>query len=678
MNTEDPSLGPRGIKVPQHLAPRLLLILTLLWLVVAIVLPVATIFHRSVHAEVPVAIWGPEDVRIGGRQVALEDSRVVIDGGPIDAEGTAINYDGFALEIGDAGFRKVTCSRVLQDGRPIDIRPIVIEIEGDLWKIDGAPLAESDYQAVVNRSIGFALFWKYFSNPNLYNSLLNSITVALITTVLGVFLAFVYAYALTRTCMTGKALYRLVAMLPIFAPTMLFGLSLVYLFGNKGVITTGFFGHIPWLATDIGLYGLVGIVIAEVAFTFPAAVIILTIALSNTDARLYEAASILGASRMRTFFTVTLPGVKYGLLNALFVCFTLSFTDFGAPKVVGGNYNVLAVDIYKHVVGQQDFGMGAVVSIVLLLPAAAAFVLERIIQSRQTAAVTARSVPLKPKPVLVRDFAFTAACTLIAGFILLMVFMAGCASLFKLWPYDFSLTLGNYRFEGVGGGGYAAYWNSVRMACYTALFGTIITFASAYLAEKIKEARLLRQGVYLLSIMPLALPGLVIGIAYIFLFNAPSFRLGSLSIPNILNPLYGTMAILVVANIVHFYTVSFLTATTALRQLDNEFEAVSDSLGVPFYKTFMRVTVPVCLPAIIEIALFYFVNAMATVSAVIFLYSSDTRLASVAVVNMDDAGDTAPAAAMCMLIVGTNIVVRVLLEGVRFFVTRKTDRWRSQ
>ncbi|MBN2231445.1 MAG: putative 2-aminoethylphosphonate ABC transporter permease subunit, partial [Deltaproteobacteria bacterium] len=529
---------------------------------------------------------------------------------------------------------------------------------------------------------------RHREDSGLAQSVWNSLRVALWSTAISVSLAFTYAYGIQRTRMAGKAFFRLVAMLPLFAPTMLYGLSLVYLFGNKGLITTGCFGRLPWLAHDINLYGFTGIVIAEVVFTFPPAFMILLVALSNTDARFYEAAASLGAGKLRTFFTVTLPHVKFGLLSAVFVCFTLSFTDFGAPKVVGGQFNVLAVDIYKQVIGQQNFGMGATVSIILLIPTILAFVADRIIQRRQAAAVTARSVPLTPRGNPPRDTCFTLVCSLIAGFILLMVFMAGAASLVKIWPYAFTnpetypqlWTLHHYRFSDVGGGGYGAFANSVRMAALTALFGAVITFTGAYLIEKTKGTARLRQAAYFLSIIPLALPGLVIGIAYIFFFNNPRFMLPftDIGVPNPFTFLYGTMALLVISNIIHFYTVSFLTATTALRQLDQEFEAVSESMSIPFYHTFLRVTVPVSLPAIIEIAAFYFVSSMATVSAVIFLYTSDLPLASVAVVNMDDAGDTAAAAAMCMLIVITNVIVRGLMELLSRHLRRKTQAWRQR
>ena len=528
--------------------------------------------------------------------------------------------------------------------------------------------------------VGAANFLTYFRTPALFTSLTNSLVVAAITTAISTGLGFVYAYALTRTAMPGRGLFRSVAMLPLFAPTLLYGIALVYLFGKKGLVTTGCFGWfaralgIP-LGLDIGLYGPVGIILAEILFTFPQAVLILTVAFRMTDARLYEAADSLQASGLRTFLTVTVPGVRYGLLSAAFVCFILAFTDFGAPKVLGGSFNVLATDIYKQVIGQQNFTMGATVSVVLLVPTVIAFLLDRIGQRRQIATLQAKSVPLVPRPRPVRDGLCLAVCLAIALPILAVFLAAGFASLITIWPYDLRLSFRHYGFGNVGGGGYAALGTSLRMAAYTAVVGTAATFGIAYLTEKGKGLPLLRQGAYFLAMLPLALPGMVIGLAFIFFFNTPAWMLGGVAIPNPLHGLYSTMAILVASNIVHFFTVSFLTATTALKQLDREFEAVAESMAVPFHVTLRRVTVPICLPAILEIGMYFFVNAMATLSAVIFLYSADLPLATVAVANMDDAGDTAPAAAMAVLIVAANIGVRLLYELVTRGLARRSQAW---
>lgn len=523
--------------------------------------------------------------------------------------------------------------------------------------------------------VGLANFVTYFKSPALSRSIGNSLLVSFATTAIAVPLGFAFSWCLARTCMPAKWLFKSLALMPLFAPTLLNGISLIYLFGRKGLITTGFFGVLPGI--KLPLYGSFGIIVSEVIYTFPQAMLILSVALAVTDARLYEAAASLGAGRVRTFFTVTLPSIKYGLVSAFFVCFILAFTDFGAPKVVGGNFNILATDIYKQVIGQQNFVMGAVVSMVLLIPTCIAFIMDRIIQRRQVAMIAAKSVPRVNEPDRLRDNLAQACCGLVIFLILAFYGTAFYASLVKVWPYKLSLGLSHYRFSGMGGGGYAAFFNSIRMSLYSALLGTAITFLTAYLVEKVRVWDRCRHTVYFLSILPLALPGLVIGLAYIFFYNARGWEFLGMFIPNPFNFVYATMAILVLSNIVHFYTMGFLTASTALKQMDIEFEHVSDAMGVPFYKTLFRITLPVSLPAILEVASYYFVNSMATVSAVIFLYSADIPLASVAIANMDDAGDTAPACAMSILVVLTNIAVRLLFLLCTKKLKAKTQAWKK-
>ena len=509
--------------------------------------------------------------------------------------------------------------------------------------------------------IGFGNYGEYFTTPALVYSIQNSLFIAVLSTLISVSIAFLFAYALTRSCMPFKALFKTIIMVPILVPSLLPGLALIYLFGRQGMI--------PELLFGAEIYGPIGIVIAEVFFTLPHAVLILITALSIADARLYEAAIALRASKMRIFFTVTLPGVRYGLISAAFVVFTLVITDFGAPKVIGGDFNVLATDIYKQVIGQQNFEMGAVVSVVLLIPALLAFIVDRLVQRRQVALLTARAVALEPRPSKRFDRLMLAYCCLISLFILGMIGVCQYAALIKFWPYNLSFSLDHYQFDLMDGGGWASYTNSIKMALYTAVFGTIIVFSGAYLTEKSRGFRTGRMLFQFLAMLPMAVPGLVLGLAYIFFFNAPN---------NPLNVIYHGMMILVISTITHFYTVSHLTALTALKQMDAEFEAVSASLKQPFYRTFMRVTVPVCLPAILDISIYLFVNAMTTVSVVIFLYGPDTTLASVAVLNMDDAGDIAPAAAMGMMIFYTAAGVKILHYLMTRGIERKTQVWRRR
>ncbi len=219
------------------------------------------------------------------------------------------------------------------------------------------------------------------------------------------------------------------------------------------------------------------------------------------------------------------------------------------------------------------------------------------------------------------------------------------------------------------GGGWAAYFNSIKLGLLTAVIGTAVIFFGAYLVEKSNGFRTGRAVFQMFAMLPMAIPGMVLGLAYIFFFNNPA---------NPLNAIYGTMAILVVCTITHFYTVSHLTAVTALQQMDREFESVSASLKQPTLKLFSRVTVPVCMPAVLDISIYLFVNAMTTVSAVVFLYSPKTSLASIAVLNMDDAGDIAPAAAMGMMIFYTNAAARILHTIASKGILRRTQAWRAR
>lgn len=509
--------------------------------------------------------------------------------------------------------------------------------------------------------VGLANYAAYFANPILVDSLVNSVLVALLSTAIVLPLAFFYAYALTRTCLPFKGAFYALALLPLFAPSLLSALSLVYIFGNQGFLKGLLFGH--------SIYGPIGIVIAQVNYTFPHALMILVTALALADGRLYEVAEALGTPKRRIFMTVTLPGARYGLISAGFVVFTLVITDFGIPKVIGGQFNVLATDVYRAVVGQQNFEMGAVVGMILLVPAVAAFAVDKLVNRRQVALLSARAVPYIPQPKRARDLGFMLYC-LVMGIILAFALgVAVWASFITYWPYNLSLTLNNYDFARFEPQGWSPYFTSLKMATLASLIGTAIIFTGAYLIEKTNALPWVRVFAQLLAMLPMAVPGLVLGLGYVFFFNAAW---------NPLNVLYATLAILVINTITHFYTVSHITATTALKQIDREFEAVSASLKVPFWRTYRRVTVPICMPAILDIAVYLFVNALTTVSAVIFLYGAHTKLASISIVHMDEAGFIAGAAGMATLIVATAIGVKALHLLLDRLAFGRLQAWRRR
>jgi iron(III) transport system permease protein len=491
---------------------------------------------------------------------------------------------------------------------------------------------------------GLANYRRYFSTPSLSISVWNTIFVSLVTTGFSTLLGFLYAYGITRTAMPGKIFFRYIALLPIFIPTVVHALGLVYIFGKQGIITR--------LGFNILLYGRNGIIISEIIYTFPQAFLLFLVALEYADGRLYEACIVMGIKPFQRFLHVTLPEIKYTVVNAIFVCFTLAFTDFGAPKVLGGRYNVLATDIYKQIAGQFNMNMGAVVGTLLLIPAVISFITGRLISTKNTSTINAKTIPLAITKKTSRDLPFFLYCGLIALCFIFLIVSLVAGAFAEFYPYDMSFTLKHFTFNR-STGGIASYFNSIQMSIATAVFGTAFVFLYAYMMEKSEGLGALTRYGRLLAILPLAVPGMVVGISFIFFFNARS---------NPFHFIYGTAAILVVSNIMHYFSVPYLGATGALKKLDSEFESVATSMKIPRWQSFFRVSVPLSFHAIAEIAMYFFVNSMVTVSAIVFLYGANFKIASIAITHMEEAGDISQAAAMSLLILCINVVVRTLYE----------------
>lgn len=520
-------------------------------------------------------------------------------------------------------------------------------------------LLSKGVQDADGQFVGLANFYAYFAEPGVSVVFWNSMRISTISTLLTLLLAGIYAFALTHSRMPGQGLFRAVALVPLLTPSLLPGIALIYLFGNQGFFRGALFGH--------SLYGPVGIVIGEVFFAFPAALMIVMTSLLTIDRRLYEAAKALGAGRLRSFLTVTLPAMRFGLGAAFFATFTKIFTDFGVPVVVGGSYSVLATDLYQKVIGGFDFQTGAVVGILLFVPAAIAFLASQVLQRSKVDGFGGRAIAYVPDRNRGRDLACFIFCGVVAAAIASVLIMAFLGSLFKLWPYNLSLSLVSYNFSEYEPSGWGAYRNSLELSCAVAVLGTAIVFFGAYLLDRAPGVGWLRSAINFCCMIPLAMPGMVLGLSYIFFFNSPSNPLGAI---------YGTMSILVLSTVIHLYTVPHLTALTALRQIDTDLEAVGTSLKVPRLTTLRKVIVPVCLPTILRIASYLFMNAMTTISALVFLYSADTKVATVSIVLLNDNAMLGPAAAMSVLIVATSSVVVGLQWLLMRGLLRKTQGWR--
>lgn len=546
-------------------------------------------------------------------------------------------------------------------------------IQGLRWVILGiflmflaVPLLFIFIRAFQNEAmqwIGVSLFLDIVQAPGFFQAVQQSVYVGLATVVIVIPLAYAFAFMLHRTQVPYKPFWEMIALLPLLAPSLLPGISLVYLFGNQGLFKE--------LLGSSSIYGFKGIVLGEAFYTFPHALMVLRTGLAMGDVRLYEAAKSMGAGAWRRFSTITFPSSHYAVFSAGCLVFTLSVTDFGVPKVIGGHYNVVALEAYKAVVGQLQFGKGAAIGLLLLVPALLTFCVDYFLRKKQSKTrQTAQGFFVERHRW--RDRSFLLITLLVCLWLLLVIGVAVWASFIQFWPYNLSFSLRSYDFDNMAGGGWLAWINSLKLALLTAVFGAVLVFLNAWLINKVLVTRSfglwVNQCIRFCVLMPMAVPGLVLGLGYILFFNHPA---------NPLRHLYGGMTLLVICTVVHFYTSAYLTMQSTLDRLAPEIEAAAASLKASAWQTLWRVTLPLSFPTILQIIRYLFVSAMTTVSAVVFLYSPQTVLAAVAVLNMDDAGHIGAAAAMSVLIMSSSAMVSVLLHLATRTVRKRSQAWQA-
>jgi len=507
----------------------------------------------------------------------------------------------------------------------------------------------------------------YFSNPRIFRSFYNSMFVSVITMVITTVLAFFFAYGLTRTTMPAKGLFFTISTLPLIAPTIIQALALILLFGRNGLITRYLLG------TDWNIYGAAGIIVGEILYCFPNALFILYTTLSAVDTRLDEAAQSLGASSLKTFLKVTLPAAKYGIASAAALTFNLTITDFGIPVVIGGNYSVLATEIVSQVFGLQRFDLGATIGVILLIPSIMAFMINYYLTRKSYAMISGQARPFLPPSRPLKKWAFTIYSALISACILLVFVTVFFGSFVRTWPYDFSLTLAHFDFPSLGASvplwtafwhsvlapgplrdmiaiKYAPIWTSLLVSLVVAIVGASVTLVAAYIVEKKKPRG--EQLLYSLSVLPAAIPGVVLGLGYVLAFNKPYFFI------------YGTVWIIIINVIIANFTLGFLSGTANMKQIDKSVEEAAVSLGAGPVTTFIRIVFPLSKVAFLSTATFFFMRGMTTISAVLFLVSAKIKLAAIEIIFLDVDGRTASANAMCTVVVIVVVLFLVIMRLV--------------
>ena len=480
-----------------------------------------------------------------------------------------------------------------------------------------------------------------FTSAQMLPMLKNSVVTTVMATVISVALSFALALALNRSNVRFKSVFVVLFTVPMLIPSISHGMGLVQVFGDNGIVTN-------LLGLNINLYGYCGIVMGSVLYSFPVSFLMFYDSFQYEDYTVYEAASVLGLSKWKRFVTITVPGMRRTILSAVLAVFTMVFTDYGVPLITGGTCMTLPVFMYREVIGMMNFSNGAVVGVVLLLPAVVAFLMDL----RKSSGIGAASTVTRPylveenKP---RDILVYVFFGLVLLFVCLPIVAFICLSFVRQYPIDMTFTLDNVKkllARGIG----VYLVNSLSVALMTALFGTCLSYFSAYVTAR-SPRTVPNQILHFISMLPLAIPGVVLGLSYLLTFKKL--------------PIYTTQLILVLVNIVHFFSSPYLMAYNSLSKFNPNLEDVAQSLGIPKMRVLTDVYLPRTVSTVAEMYSYYFVNAMITISAVSFLVNFRTTTLSLMIPQLESQSFIEGTALVSLMILAINLVEKAVVFAVK-------------
>ncbi|WP_339245565.1 ABC transporter permease subunit [Paenibacillus sp. FSL F4-0243] len=467
------------------------------------------------------------------------------------------------------------------------------------------------------------------------NSMKVSGVTALITTVL----AFILAYSIhcTRIYRPLKSIIRTGILIPMLLPTITYGFAIMYSFGNQGLITKIFGRNL------FEIYGFNGLLIGYVIYTLPSAFLLIHNSFKYIDKKFIVVSKLMGDGTLRSFMN-TIVRPLWGTLGGAFVLsFILSFTDFGIPASVGGTYNVVATQLYQVMLGAiPDFNNGAVIAVLMLIPAAFGVVLLTYLEKfnfHYDKVTEIEMIPNKGRDSVLGLISSVILIGLLAVFAVMFV-----APLMKGYPYDLTFTFKHFVDVFQSSDLINVYKNSLLVAGLTAIVGTIVAYAAAII--NVRTPIKGKATFDILSMVTNTVPGMVLGLSYLLLFNNSSLK--------------GTFTILVLCTLVHYFTTPYLMAKNSLAKMNPSWETTAELLGDSWLQTIRRVILPNSASTVIEMVSYYFINAMVTISGIIFLVTAQTSVVASKIKELQHFAKFNEVFVLSILIFCTNLIIKLL------------------
>lgn len=476
-----------------------------------------------------------------------------------------------------------------------------------------------------------------FESKSFYKVLLNSFTSTTVATIFSIVLAYCLAWATTRTNIKLKYLFTVLVTLPMLIPSISHGMGLIILFGNNGIVTN-LFGF------SNSIYGFWGVVLGSVLYSFPVAFIMIADILKYEDQTPYEAADVLGIPKYRQFTAITFPYIRKPMISVIFAVFTMIVTDYGVSLSVGGQFETVPVVLYEKAVGQLNYSVGSVIGFVLLVPAIVAFLFDLFNKDKGNSTYVQKTFRNKNIFNDVLGYIIVALSSLI---VILVIFSFVVQAFARSYPSDLSFTWKHFANTFSKNGGEYLF-NSILIALLTSIVGVAIATATAYLTTRVKSK--FSRFLHLMAIVSLAVPGLVLGLAYVIVFKKTFF--------------YGTIIILIMVNTVHFFASPYLMIYNAFGKLNENLEEVGHILGIKRARIIFDVIIPQSKYTLIEMFSYFFVNCMMTISAVSFLATPSNKPLSL-LINQFEAYNMMECAAVVALLI---LFVNMTMKGIVYLI----------
>ncbi len=455
--------------------------------------------------------------------------------------------------------------------------------------------------------IGLENYREVLTSKGFMQAVGNSFLVAGCSALVTTLLAFVLAYTVHYTNLGRryKDLIAKAAVLPMLLPTITYGFAIIYSFGKQGLLTRLFGRQL------FDIYGFNGLLLGYVIYTLPISFMLINNTMGYIDKRFMIVSRLMGDSPFQTF-KITILRPLLGTLAASFIqTFFLCFTDFGIPASIGGQFEVVASVLYEEMLGSvPDFGNGAVVAIIMLIPSIVSITVLNILEKYNVR--YNKISPIELKKSKKRDITCAVASAVIMIGILSIFAVIFVVPFTEEWPYRTSFTLEHFQTVFEDSSLYGVYTNSLMVAIVTALVGTLMAYGAALVTARSSVSQKLKGTIDSIALVTNTIPGMVIGLAYLFCFSGTSLQ--------------NTFAILIICNMVHFFSTPYLMMKNSLSKMNASWETTAMLMGDNWTKTIIRVVTPNAVSTLLEVFSYYFVNAMVTISALIFLAGTRTMV----------------------------------------------------